>query len=83
MIDEASNLATLRLLILETASTYLKTKGIEPEIGTLRGITQRVTVEAMRKLREASPDKGAFERLTEEIVANVLYEYGKSTNTEV
>ena len=83
MIDEASNLATLRLLIFETANTYLKNKGIEPEIDTLRGITQRVTVEALRKLREASPDKAAFERLTEKIVANVLYEYGKSTNIEV
>ena len=82
-IDEASNLAALRLLIYETANTYLKNKGIQPKTDTLRDITQRVTIAALRRLRDASPDKSTFETLTERIVSNVLYEYGKNTNTDV
>jgi len=82
-IDEASNLAALKLLIFETANTYLRDHGIEPETNTLRDMTQRISVAWLRKLRDTAPDKAAFEAMTERIVARVLYAYSKITNTPV
>jgi hypothetical protein len=82
-IDEAANLATLKLLIFESATTYLSDKGIAPESNTLRDITQRINVDWLRKLRDAARDKAAFEAETKRIVARVLYEYSKITNTPV
>jgi hypothetical protein len=81
VIDEASNLAALKLLIFETATAYLKTQGIDPDSKTLRDVTQRIGVDWLRKLRDAAPDKTAFEAETQRIVARVVYEYSKITNT--
>jgi len=83
VIDEASNLAVLKLLIFEAAVAYLKGREIEPMTDTLRDITQRVSLESLSKLRDAVLDKSSFEAQTKRIVADVLYEYGKSTNTQV
>jgi hypothetical protein len=81
VINEASNLAALKLLIFETATAYLKTQGIQADPKTLRDVTQRISVAWLRKLRDAAPDKAAFEAETKRIVASVVYEYSKITNT--
>ena len=47
-------------------------------MNTLRDITQRIGVSWLKKLRDAAPDKAAFEAETERIVARVLYEYRNS-----
>jgi hypothetical protein len=83
VIDEASNLAALKLLIFETANTYLKNNGIEPESNMLRGITQRISVTWLRKLRDAEADKAGFEAETERIVARVVYEYAHITHLTI
>jgi hypothetical protein len=83
IIDEAANLAPLKLLIFETASSFLKEQMIEPQSDTLRDITQRVSVAALRKLRDTATDKAAFEAETKRIVAHVIYEYSRITKTPI
>ena len=83
LIDEASKLAELKLVIFEAATERLKDREIQPNSDILRDIVQRVNVSILRKLRNCSGDKAAFEGQMKQIVENVVDEYRKNNKSQI
>lgn len=79
IISEASNLATLKLLIFEAATAFLKERGSGPKLDLLRDICQRISVDRLEELGSATQDNATFEARTKRLVAEVVYDY---TNTK-